>query len=90
MFPIWPGVVYFVPQYVMPVAPPPEYLPAPAPVEQPTPTGRLILGAQPDNAQVFVDGYYAGVPEDFNVRRVAASSKRVSIASTSRRLATRR
>ena len=63
----WPAVVYFVPQYVMPVAPAPEYVPAPAPVEQPTPTGRLILGAQPDNAQVFVDGYYAGVPEDFNL-----------------------
>ncbi len=67
VFPTWPGVFYFVPQYVMPVTPPPEYVQAPAPVEQPTPTGRLILGAQPDNARVFVDGYYAGVPEDFSV-----------------------
>ena len=40
--------------------------PEPAPVvEQPAPTGRLVLGAQSEGTQVFVDGYYAGVPGDY-------------------------
>ena len=64
---LWPGVVYVVPEYI---APPPEPVPVSAPlVVQPMATGRLILDAQPESAQVFVDGYYAGVSEDFNAER---------------------
>ena len=31
--------------------------------------GRLILDIAPATAQVFVDGYYVGVPEDFSAGR---------------------
>jgi hypothetical protein len=37
---------------------------APAIVEQPAPA-RLILDINPPTAQVFADGYYIGIPEDF-------------------------
>jgi hypothetical protein len=61
----WPAAIYVVPEYIVPN---PEPVPIPV-VDQPVATGRLILDAQPDGAQVFVDGYYAGVPEDFNAER---------------------
>jgi hypothetical protein len=41
-----------------------DTVPAPVIVEQPTPA-RLILDVHPPNAQVFADGYYIGIPEDF-------------------------
>ena len=64
----WPAVVYYVPWYEpYPFSREAAAIPVPAPVEQPTPTGRLILGPQPDGAQVFVDGYYAGITDDFSV-----------------------
>jgi hypothetical protein len=63
--PYWPAVVYGVPEYI---APDPEPVATPV-VEQRVRTGRLILDAQPESAQVFVDGYYAGVPEDFDAAR---------------------
>ena len=62
----WPAVVYYAPWYE-PVPYVREAAPAPEPVEQPAPTGRLILDPQPEGAQVFVDGYYAGIPDDFSV-----------------------
>ena len=37
---------------------------APAIVEQPS-LARLILDIHPPTAQVFADGYYIGIPEDF-------------------------
>ncbi len=37
---------------------------APVIVEQPAPA-RLILDINPPTAQVFADGYYIGIPEDF-------------------------
>ena len=55
--------------YVQPAAAParaPE--PTPRPVEPPAP-GRLILDIEPAGAQVFADGYYVGVPEDFSATR---------------------
>ena len=55
VFTPWPAVVYFVPQYYAPL-PEPEPIRVPV-VEQPPPTGRLILDPQPESAQVFVDGY---------------------------------
>ncbi len=59
----FPVFVYATPYYAPIFA-------EPAPIEiEPEPaasTGRLILEAMPAGAQVFVDGYYAGVPEDFS------------------------
>ena len=40
----------------------------PKPVEPPLP-GRLILDVAPPTAQVFADGYYVGMPEDFSATR---------------------
>ena len=61
----WPTVFYVPPEYFAP-PPVPEPIQVPA-VEQPAATGRLILDRQPEGAQVFVDGYYAGIPDDFSV-----------------------
>lgn len=63
----WP-MVYAVPQVVDPY---PQTAPAPLPVitEQLPQTGRLILEVQPRTAQVFVDGYYVGTPDDFGADR---------------------
>ena len=41
-----------------------EATPVPVVVEQPLPA-RLILDIHPPTAQVFADGYYIGIPEDF-------------------------
>jgi hypothetical protein len=60
-------VVFYVPQQLAVPAPPPE--PDPRPVENPPAFGRLILDVEPATAQVFADGYYVGVPEDFSVAR---------------------
>ncbi len=54
---------YFDPQYY---ETPVEPAPVEATVVAPAATGRLILDPQPEGAQVFVDGYYAGIPEDFS------------------------
>jgi len=81
----WPAVVYFVPQYVAPIALASEPVPIEVEVEKPAATGRLILDEQPENAQVFVDGYYAGVPEDFSVARgggvIEAGSHRIDLSA---------
>ena len=67
-------VPYFVaphlvgPQFAAPIAPPPR-APQSDPIEQPPPTGSLMLDVQPGAAQVFVDGYYAGTPDDLNGAR---------------------
>lgn len=60
----WPMMVFYVPQPVAVPAPPPE--PAPNPVERAPSPGRLILDMAPPDAQVFADGYYVGVLEDFS------------------------
>ncbi len=56
-------MLFYVPQ--------PTAAPAPlsAPVEKAPALGRLILDVQPATAQVFADGYYVGVPEDFSLAR---------------------
>jgi hypothetical protein len=56
-------MVFYVPQTV--VAPPPPAAPPPPPIERPAP-GRLVLHVEPANAQVFADGYYIGVSDDFS------------------------
>ncbi len=65
VFPAWPVAIYYAPFYD-PFVPYAEPAPAPAPVAQPPQPGRLILAPQPEGAQVFIDGYYAGVPDDFD------------------------
>ena len=56
-------MVYYVPEPVAYVPAQPE--PPPKRVEPPA-LGRLILDIAPATAQIFVDGYYVGVPEDFS------------------------
>lgn len=63
----WQMMVFYVPQPVMALAPPPE--PAAKPIENPPAMGRLVLEVQPTSAQIFADGYYVGVPDDFSVTR---------------------
>ena len=58
----WPMMVYYAPEPVAAVQAQPE--PPPRPVKPPM--GRLILDIAPATAQIFVDGYYVGVPEDFS------------------------
>jgi len=59
----WPMMMYYAPEPVIAAQAPPE-LPS-EPVERPA-MGRLILDIAPATAQIFVDGYYVGVPEDFS------------------------
>ena len=58
----WPMMVFYVPHPV-------EALPLQPALPQravaPPPPGRLVLDLAPSFAQVYVDGYYAGTPDDF-------------------------
>jgi len=54
--------------YVQPAAPARAPDPTPRPAEPPAP-GRLILDVEPAGVQVFADGYYVGLPEDFSAAR---------------------
>jgi hypothetical protein len=54
--------VVAVPQYVEVVTPVP--VPVPTVVEQPRPIGSLVLDVRPGYAQLFVDGYFVGTPDD--------------------------
>jgi hypothetical protein len=84
VLPYWPAIVYVVPEYVAPIASPDE--PIAETVEQTPRTGHLVLDSQPEHAQVFVDGYYAGVPDDFAATRgggvLDAGTHRIDIAAT--------
>jgi hypothetical protein len=64
------NVFFPVPMMVFYIQPAPARAPEPAarPVEPPAP-GRLILDIEPAGAQVFADGYYVGVPQDFSASR---------------------
>jgi hypothetical protein len=46
----------------------PSYRYTPYPADTSGPTGGLRLKITPKTAQVFVDGYYAGIVDDFNGR----------------------
>jgi hypothetical protein len=67
------------PLYVVPPYPYVEYVemttpvavPVPTVVEAARPSGSLTLDVQPGNAQVFVDGYYVGTPDDLAINRGA-------------------
>jgi hypothetical protein len=65
-FTFWPMMVFYAPQPFL-APPPPE--PAPRPVERVPAQGRLILDLDPATAQVFADGYYVGLPDDFSAAR---------------------
>jgi hypothetical protein len=41
-------------------------------VVEPPPPARLILDIHPPTAQVFTDGYYIGIPEDFRLEQGGA------------------
>ena len=62
----WPMMVFYAPEPF--AADPAQPEPPPKPVEPPA-LGRLILDIAPATAQIFVDGYYVGVPEDFSAGR---------------------
>jgi hypothetical protein len=77
--PVW---VFYVPQPV--AVPPPPAAPAPPPIETPAP-GRLVLYVEPATAQVFADGYYIGVSNDFSAAHggalVEAGVHRIDISA---------
>jgi hypothetical protein len=79
------GAYFYWPVMMFEVAPP---VPAPEsrPIEQPPAPGRLILDVEPDTAQVFADGYYVGVPDDFGAARggglIEAGPHRIDISAT--------
>jgi hypothetical protein len=79
----WPMMVFYVPQPVGVVAQVPE--PERVPAENPPAPGRLILDIEPAIAQVFADGYYVGVPEDFSAARgggvLEAGTHRIDISA---------
>ena len=58
--------MYFYAPEWEPSAPPPSAEPRPA--ESPA-QGRLIMDLEPAEAEVFADGYYVGVLEDFSGAR---------------------
>jgi hypothetical protein len=75
-----PGVVYISPQYLVPQYLIPDYVvpPPQGPLQSPAlqertarqlTTGNLALHVEPANAQVFVDGYFLGLAEDFDSDR---------------------
>lgn len=78
----WPMMVFYVPN---PVAAPPPAAPMPSPIEPPAP-GRLVLYVEPATAQVFADGYYIGVSDDFSPAHggalVEAGVHRIDISAT--------
>ncbi|MEO5741400.1 MAG: hypothetical protein ABIS29_12475 [Vicinamibacterales bacterium] len=85
VFFLWPmTMLFYVPQPVDAPAPPPA--PLPRPVENVPAPGRLILHVQPAGAQVFADGYYVGVPEDFSAERggglLEAGPHRIDVNAT--------
>ena len=60
----WPSFYY--PPFLDSPGPHPEAKP---PVERPPAPGRLVLDVRPAGAQVFADGYYVGLSEDFSAAR---------------------
>ncbi len=76
----WPMTWFYAPPFV--VEPPPQ----PAPEPEPVPPGRLFLDIQPGGAQIFADGYYVGLAEDFGAQRggglIDAGTHRIDISAT--------
>jgi hypothetical protein len=64
---VWPQIFYVVPQAAMPMTR--TSAPAPATAAREPATGSLVLQVEPGTAQVFIDGYYVGTPDDFSAKR---------------------
>jgi hypothetical protein len=60
------GVSDYEYDYGLPYAAPYATAPYPFPVDDQIATGGLRLRIEPKSADVFVDGYYAGIVDDFN------------------------
>jgi PEGA domain len=82
---LWPGVVFYVPE--------PEAAPRSELVsskdrssERRVPTGRLILDLERGGAEVFADGYYVGIVEDFSAPRgggtLSAGPHRIDVSAS--------
>ena len=80
-YPYWPLTYFYGPPLIEEPAPAPA--PAPEPVQQPP--GRLFLDVQPGNAQIFADGYYVGMAQDFGLERggglIEAGTHRIDVAA---------
>jgi hypothetical protein len=63
-YPYWPTAFFYAPPVYLEPAPAPE----PAAPPMPEAPGKLFLDIQPGDAQIFADGYYVGVAEDFGVQ----------------------
>ena len=78
----WPTMVFYAPPLV--AAPPPPPAPEPKRVEPPVP-GRIVLEVEPASAQIFADGYYIGVPDDFSAvrggRLIEAGVHRIDVSA---------
>jgi len=78
---------FYDPRYYDPLEQPDEPEPVEPEVVEPAATGRLVLDfeAQPADVQVFVDGYYAGVPDDFGNARgggvLAVGAHRIDLSA---------
>jgi hypothetical protein len=57
----WP--IFVMPQVAWSMTAPPY--PEPAPVKKESTAGHLLLEVEPGSAQIFIDGYYVGTPDDF-------------------------
>jgi hypothetical protein len=81
-FTFWPMVVFYVPQPVV-ATPSPE--PANKPIEVVPVPGRLILDVEPATAQIYADGYYVGLPDDFSAARggglLEAGAHRIDVSA---------
>ena len=80
-YPYWPTAFFYAPPIYLEPAPPPE--PTPEPVQ--TAPGRLYLDILPGDAQIFVDGYYVGIAQDFGAQRggglIAAGIHRIDVSA---------
>jgi hypothetical protein len=78
----WPMVGFWVPPVAYEPAPAPQPV-APEPVQQAP--GRLFLDVYPGGAQIFADGYYVGVAEDFGLPRggglIDAGTHRIDVTA---------
>jgi len=83
--PFWSGYAYGNPSYAYDYGSsyPGAYGYAPDPFDAEGPTGGLRLKVAPNDAEVYVDGYYAGIVDDFNGHfqrlRLTAGPHRVEV-----------
>jgi len=79
----WP--TYFLYEAQPPTEPTANPEPPGPPAEASLPPGRLILDVKPPAAQVFADGYYIGMPEDFGAARggglLGAGAHRIDLSA---------